>query len=207
MSPFLVWSSAALLYVAFRLWYDGFRRRPLTMAEVDDYMKRVEQSTIESASDRAELRRFLEEDDGKEFVMLNLVKLHAEPVAHPTSGVRMPARKLIQDYMADFLPSLIRRGGVPLLQARKVGPYIDSWDVPPDPDWTIVGYMRYRSRRDLMKLSIDPRFQDGHGYKHAAIAMTSSFPTQPRTIGFMGPRVWVALVLALSAALVQIASA
>ena len=68
------------------------------------------------------------------------------------------------------------------------------------PGWTLVGYMRYRSRRDLMKLTSDPRFQNGHAYKHAAISMTSSFPTRPQPIGFVGPRVWVALVLALAAA-------
>ena len=207
MSALAIWAGAALLYLGFKLWYDGFRRTPLTTAEIDDLMKRAEEGGFGRATDLAALRRFLEEDDGQEFVMLNLVKLYPEPVAHPDTGEPKPAGALVQEYMSSFLPTLLKTGGVPLMQARKVGPYIDSWDVPPDPDWTIVGYMRYRSRRDLMKLSIDPRFQDGHGYKHAAIAMTSSFPTQPRTIGFMGPRVWVALVLALSAALVQIASA
>ena len=59
----------------------------------------------------------------------------------------------------------------------------------------------------LMELALDPRFQDGHGFKHAAIPATISFPTRPQPIGFLGPRVWLALVLALGAALAQLALA
>ena len=204
MSGFVIWGSALLLYLGFRAWYDGLRRRPLTTAEIDAFMKQAESASISGAGSLQEMRGFLESDDGKEFVMLNLIKLHPEPVPHPDTGVPTKARALLQAYIADFMPTLLKTGGVPLMQARKVGPYIDSWNVEPDPDWTMVGYMRYRSRRDLMKLAVDPRFQGGHGYKFAAIPMTASFPTQPQTIGFMGPRVWVALVLALVAALIHL---
>ena len=54
--------------------------------------------------------------------MLNLVKLQPEPVPHPETGVPTPARDLLRGYLADFLPTLLRRGGVPLLQAPKIGP-------------------------------------------------------------------------------------
>lgn len=205
MSGFVIWGGALLLYLGFRAWYDGLRRRPLTAAEVDAFMEQAESSSISEASSLPEMRGFLEADDGKEFVMLNLVKLHPEPVPHPDTGVPTKARAILQEYMSDFLPTFLKTGGLPLMQARKVGPYIDSWNVEADPDWTLVGYMRYRSRRDLMKLAVDPRFQGGHGYKFAAIPKTLSFPTQPNPIGFMGPRVWVALVLALGAALLHLA--
>ena len=205
MSGYVIWGGALLLYLGFRAWYDGLRRRPLSPEEVDAFMEQAANASISEASSLEEMRAFLEADDGKEFVMLNLVKLHPEPVPHPDTGVPTKARAILQEYMADFLPTLLKTGGVPLMQARKVGPYVDSWNVEPDPDWTIVGYMRYRSRRDLMKLAVDPRFQDGHGYKFAAIPKTLSFPTQPSPIGFMGPRVWVALVLALVAALLHLA--
>jgi hypothetical protein len=204
MSGFVIWGGALLVYLGFRAWYDGLRRRPLTAAEIDAFMEQAAVGRLGETSSLDEIRDFLEADDGEEFVMLNLVKLHPEPVPHPDTGVATPARAIVQEYMSSFLPTLLENGGVPLLQARKVGPYVDSWDVEPDPDWTLVGYMRYRSRRDLMKLVADPRFQGGHGYKFAAIAKTLSFPTRPTPIGFMGPRVWVALVLALGAALLQL---
>ena len=88
---------------------------------------------------------------------------------------------------------------------RKVGGYIDAWNTEADPDWTIFGLMRYRSRRDLLKLAADPRFAEIHPYKLLGIPVTFSFPTQRELSVYMGPRGWMALVLALGAALLELA--
>jgi hypothetical protein len=66
--------------------------------------------------------------------------------------------------------------------------------------------MRYRSRRDLAILVADPRFGGAHDFKFAAMPQTYSFPTQPQIMTLAGPRIWVGLVLALAAALAQIAA-
>lgn len=203
MSPIAIWSAAAVLYGAFRLWYDGFRR-PLTRDEVDAYVAQMHERGSSEVNDPELMRTFLENDDGREFVMLNLVRLHPTDVPHPETGAPVRPRALLTGYLKGFMPALLSRGGVPLFSARKVGPYIDAWGVEPDPEWTIVGYMRYRSRRDLMELVVDPRFTDAHGMKIAAMPTTFSFPTQVGSGAFVGPRVWVALVLALGAALLQI---
>ena len=110
MSTLAIWGGAAALYIGLRLWYDGLRRRPMTSAEVDDLMQQAEESEFDRASDLAEIRRFLEKDDGREFVMLNLVKLHRDLVAHPETGEEKPAHALVQEYMAAFLPTLLKRG-------------------------------------------------------------------------------------------------
>ncbi len=206
MSPIAIWCAAAVLYGAFRLWYDGFRR-PLTQDEVDAYVAGMHGRALSDVNDPERMRKFLEDDDGREFVMLNLVRLHPSRVPHPETGELVRPRALLMEYMKGFMPSLLARGGVPLFSARKVGPYVDAWGVEPDPEWTIVGYMRYRSRRDMMDLISDPRFTDAHGMKIAAMPTTFSFPTQVGGGAFVGPRVWVALVLALGAALLQIATA
>jgi hypothetical protein len=124
---------------------------------------------------------------------------------HPDTGETVDVTRLLRGYLRAFLPSLLRRGGVPFLQSRKIGPYIDAWGVEPDPGWTIVGLMRYRSRRDLLSLATDPRFADAHPQKLAAIANTYSFPTRLGTGALVGPRVWVGLAIALVAALAQLA--
>jgi hypothetical protein len=46
-------------------------------------------------TDAEVLRKFLGEDDGSEFVMLNQVQLHGGNVAHPVSGKKMPASKFL----------------------------------------------------------------------------------------------------------------
>ena len=206
MSTIAIWGVAALLYLGFRGWYENWRGA-LRPEEVDHYLALAEQTSTAEVNDMAAIRRFLEEDDGKEFVMLNLVRLHPKSVPHPHTGELTRPRDLLRGYIGDFMPTLLRHGGLPLLQARKVGPYVDAWGTEPDPEWTIVGYMRYRSRRDMIQLVTNPRFLNGHSLKIAAIDKTFSFPTQYQTGAFMGPRVSVALALALVAALLHIAVA
>lgn len=204
MGPVWIWAGAAVLYLGFRAWYDG-RRRPLTAEEIEGFLARLEGTAAVGLVDREALRAFLERDDGRELVMINLVRLAPEPVPHPETGVPSPARRLLREYLRGFLPALVRRAGHPVLHATKVGPYVDAWNVAPDPGWTLAGCVRYRSRRDLMELATDPRFQAAHPFKAAAMSATFSFPASPGLGLHPGPRIWVGLVLALGAALAQLA--
>jgi hypothetical protein len=153
----------------------------------------------------ASLRAFLAGDDGREFAMLNLVKLAPEPVPHPVTGRVTPPMELLETYSRDFFRALVRKAGHPAIVARPTGGYLDSWNVPDDPGWSIVGYVRYRSRRDMLEVVTDPRFANAHRFKIAATAATMSFPTSPRMLLFPSPRVWVGLVIALAAALLHLA--
>jgi hypothetical protein len=205
MSGLWIWLGAGLVYLAFRAWYDNWRGA-LSPEEIGAYLKRLERAQPTESNDRDTIRSFMEQDDGREFVMLNLVRLNPEPAPHPETGEPTPAPKLLREYLGFFLPALLRRAGHPLLQARKVGGYVDSWNVEPDPGWSFMGYMRYRSRRDLMELATDPRFLAAHPFKAAALPATFSFPTQPVLSLYAGPRIWVGLALALVAALTHLAS-
>jgi len=68
-----IWAGALLLWLAFLLFYDGFRR-PLTRAEIDAFLGTLGDRMEETGNDSARLRAFLEDDDGREFVMVNLVR-------------------------------------------------------------------------------------------------------------------------------------
>lgn len=197
---------AAFVYLLFRLWYDGLGR-PLSTAEIDAGLAQIANRGGSKGTDQAAFRAFLEADDGREFVMLNLVKFAQGMARHPETGAEVPARSLMDHYSRHFIRRLVLRGGHPALVARKVGPYVDAWgDVQPDPGWSIMGYMRYRSRRDLLALAADPSFGPVHAYKALGTMTTLSFPTQRVLALYLGPRTWVALVLALAAALVTLAA-
>lgn len=198
-----IWLPAALAYGLFVGWYENWRG-PLRRGEIESYMARLQGTPTAEHNDLAVLREFLHNDDGREFVMLNLVRVAPGQAPHPETGEPTRSADLLQAYTRAFLPELIRRGGHPAIVSRKVGGYVDAWRVEPDPGWTIVGYMRYRSRRDMMELVVDPRFVAMHPFKMAATAETFSFPTQPMMMLFVSPRVWVPLVIALAAALAQI---
>ncbi len=195
---------AAGLYGGFRLAYDNWRGR-LTHKEIDTLLAQAEAQGAGEVSDLSIVREFLEEDDGREFVMVNLVRVPDTMVTHPDTGAQVPAREMMQAYSKSFMPLLIRHGGHPALATRKVGGYVDSWMVGPDPGWSIVGFVRYRSRRDMVKMVLDPAFEAAHKYKLLGVAETFSFPTQPFLRAYVSPRVSVFLILALAAALAQLA--
>ena len=206
----LIWLGALALYLLFRLWYDNWRG-PMKPAEVEAFMAALaaRAATDHESANNAELRdtirSFLENDDGREFVMLNLVKI-AREAADPVTGAMTDGRVLLQRYSKPFIKALFARGGHPAYVARPAGGYVDAWGpgIPADPGWSIVGLMRYRSRRDMAALVLDPRFSAIHPYKIAATPLTFSFPTSPMLRLFVGPRLWVGLAIALGAALMQL---
>ena len=199
------WPAALAIYLLFRFWYDNWRG-PLSPNEVEHFMALSAKAPGAEHTDLLVLRRFMESDDGKEFLMANMVRLHADQVPHPGTAKLYAARDMLQLYFGGFVKTLLLHGGHPVLAARQVGGYIDAWKTPPDPGWTIAGMIRYRSRRDMMRLATDPSFLDVYPYKIAAVAETFSFPARVVVSMTIRPRTGVALMLALAAALIHLAS-
>ena len=201
----LIWVITLLVYLAFRLWYDGLRK-PLTAEEVEKYTRLFEQHAgAGDEVDLAVMRKFLEEDDGKEFIMMNLLQYNPSPMKHPDTGQDAQADSILQEYFRPFMGRVIRRAGHPVIAGRAVGGYLDAWNTPPDPGWHGAGLIRYRSRRDIIELSLaSAKFQDLHKYKLAALKQTIAFPIQTQMGLYASPRVTVAMALALAAALLQL---
>lgn len=203
MSPLWIWIGALALYGVFELWYGNWSG-PLSPNEIDAYMARIEAGSENLDPQRlARLRRFLEADDGGEFFMANLVRFPSEPVTDPKTGELRPGAEVLRSYTDKFMPALLRRAGHPAFVGRAAGGYLEHWGVEPDPGWSMVGVIRYRSRRDMVKLVTDPAFAPAHAFKIAAMSHTLAFPLAPG-FSFLGPRVWLALLLALLAALSQL---
>lgn len=198
------WLVAAITYGAFRLWYDN-HRGPLKPAEIAHFLGIHEKYSGSEHTGIALLRNFLEQDDGREFLMVNMVRLHPNQQEHPKTGRMTDPSELLKQYFAGFSKVMLRYGGHPMMATRKVGPYVDSWNVPPDPGWSITGLVRYRSRRDMMRLSTHPDFFEAHAFKLKSIELTYSFPSQAVVQMAVGPRTAVGLVLALAAALAHLA--
>jgi len=197
-----IWIAVPILYGFFSLWYFSWSE-PITAEEVDGFMEAFNNAKGSKHTDAATFRGFLEEDDGKEFVMLNLVQIHQGDVTHPISGEKIPARELLNEYFGPFALSLFRRGGHPGFQARTVGGNVDSWNADANVGFGVTATMRYRSRRDLLELVLNPDFADAHIYKLASIERTISYPTNIMLSTSLRPPVSVLLVLLLLASLVQ----
>lgn len=206
MDTFWVWAIALAAYGLFLGWYVNWRGA-LRAAEVDAFMAKIS-STDAGDNGRNELetlRRFLSADDGREFFMLNVVRMASHDVPDPVTGQLRSPREVMAGYTKMFMPALLARGGHPAMAARKIGGFFDTWGMDDSPEWSFIGYMRYRSRRDLAVLVCDPRFSGAHDYKYAAMPQTYNFPTRPMILTLASPKAWVPLALALAAALAQVA--
>ena len=62
--------------------------------------------------------------------------------------------------------------------------------------------MRYRSRRDLLEIAMNPEFAGSHEFKIAAMQKTIAFPIDP-WVQAGDPRLLLALILGLIAALIS----
>ena len=185
-----IWLTAVVLYLAFLYWYINWSG-PIAADEIDGYIEALSSGSGVSYTEVDLLRRFLEEDDGKEFVMQNFVTLHRGKMSHPVSGEQVNAQDVISGYFKPFCKALLKRGGHPVFMARKVGGYIDSWNADPDPQWGMTAMMRYKCRRDLIELASDKRFSDIHIFKTSSIEKTVSFPVQIDMSMFLRPRLYV----------------
>lgn len=197
-----IWLLVPLIYTLFSLWYFNWQGA-LTPVEIDRFMAAFEELEGSKHTDKATFRRFLEEDDGGEFIMLNQVQLHRGDVVHPLTGKAMNASELVGEYFGPFALSLLKRGGHPVFQARALGGNIDSWNAETNVGFGTTAMMRYKSRRDVVELVLAPAFADAHIYKLAAIERTISYPTRIVMSTWLRPPVAVLLVLLLLASLAQ----
>jgi hypothetical protein len=194
MTSSMIWAIAATTYVLFWCWYVGFKSK-ITPREVEETMRLFDIHPVGTQKQREHIRHFLATDDGKDFVMVNLLHLQA-PLGE--------SRKKLDAYQKIFLGSLLRKAGHPVMMARAAAGNIENVACDHADDWTAAGMVRYRSRRDLMEILPATIGSEHHGLKLAALEKTFAFPASPWFM-FGGPRVVVALVIALLAALLQLA--
>ena len=197
-----IWIWVPVVYGVFSLWYFNWQG-PVTQQEIDEYLNGFSELEANKNTESSVIRKFLEDDDGKEFVMLNLIQVHKDKVPDPVTGEELKPQTLLSNYFRSFAFASLKRGGHPVLQARTAGGNIDSWNADDNVGFSVTSMMRYKSRRDLIELLIDPEFADSHLYKLAAIDRTISYPTQTMLSLSLRPPVSVLLVLLLFASMAQ----
>ena len=191
-----IWLVLAVLYAAFFGWYTSFGG-PLTAQEVDQYMTLfAEREDPPPPETLALLRRFLEEDTGDDFVMINVIDMYDEPL--PMEGVEPgeTSDEVLDKYMAYMMPALVSRASHPVLYGTAANSAMDLMNADGMEKWTTGAGMRYRSRRDMMEITVNPAFRGSHDFKIAAMAKTIAFPVDP-WFQFGDPRLVLALLFGL----------
>ena len=184
----------AVLYALFWAWYVGFRKK-IAPEEVETTMALVDRAGHTTPKQREALRQFLAGDDGRDFVMVNLLHLK-QPVAE--------SRQKLDTYQKIFLGKLLRKAGHPVFFARASAGNVENVNSDAADDWGAVGMVRYRSRRDLMEMLRETVGSEHHGLKLEAMEKTFAFPASDWFI-FGGPKLTVGLWVAVVALLAQLA--
>ncbi len=197
---YLIWGVPALIYAVFFVWYTNLTGS-LTDKEIAFYMEKVEAQN-QNPEQRAQLRRFMEEDQGDDFHMINLIDMKAKP--DPVEGVAPDesAQQVLDRYMEFMWPELLKRASHPSIAGSAISHALDVEGVENAQIWTQGALMRYRSRRDLIEIATNPAFQGRHIFKIAAMQKTIAVPIET-SLNSGDPRFILALVLLLISTLLH----
>ena len=162
-----LWAAPGLLWLALCFWYTN-TSGPITAEEREAILAAAAQ---EGWSDErlSGIERFMVEDDGGQFLMVNLLDLAADPEASAN----------MDRYMEHMLPALLARACHPAFAGNVVHQAMDLAGIEGAETWDSVGIVRYRSRRDLLEIALNPVFSDKHDYKIEALAKTIAVPVAP----------------------------
>jgi hypothetical protein len=189
---FVIFGPLLLLYVAFWLWYGG-NGQLMSPQEIEEALHKL-RSTDPRHNNSAEVedvQQLLASDDGKEFVMQNLVLYRAKALYPEGSQYSDDPREADKRYGKSIMGDLLRYGSLVIFIARKSGDFVK----PEGADaWHYVAMVRYRSRRDFVRFAIRANQADKFIHKWAAIEKTHVFPVKPM-ISLVAVRTLVALSL------------
>lgn len=162
------------VYGLFLVWYGG-RGQPLSPAEIDQFMKELGALTTDEAV-LQELQTLIAGDDGKEFVMQNLVRYRPKALYPPGYDYGDDPRAADRRYGKAVIGPLLRNGSLILFIAKRIGTFIE----PEGADaWHYVAMVRYRSRRDFLRFALETQRDDIFVHKWAALEKTHVFPVKP----------------------------
>lgn len=190
------WITIALpllaIYVAFVVWYGG-NGKPMTQEENDAALRALAATDTSEHTQAAinEVRELLANDDGKEFIMQNLVRYRPKALYPPGYHYSNDPREADKRYGKSILWPLLRNGNLLLFVARRTGNFV----VPEGADaWHYVAMVRYRSRRDFVRFAIQGNQAEKFVHKWAAIEKTHIFPVKP-VISLFTVRIALGLLL------------
>jgi hypothetical protein len=182
----------AVLYAAFLIWYGG-NGKPMTAEEINNGLRELQatDTSEHAASAVEEVRQLLASDDGKEFVMQNLVRYRPKTIYPPGYHYSDDPREADQRYGRSIIWPLLRNGNLLLFIARRSGNFFAPQSAD---DWHYVAMVRYRSRRDFLKFALEANRAEIFVHKWAAIEKTHVFPVKP-VVSLITVRLTVGLLL------------
>ena len=181
------WLILGAVYIGFFFWYTDMGGK-LSQEEIQIFIKKHEQNIINDGvspdSEEFQLRidflkRFMEEDNGKQFIMVNNIEMNKnhEDVVGANPGES--ADQLMSRYMEYMWPNLLKRASHPIFMSNAVYQSMDLVGIEGAETWDQAALMRYKSRRTMMEIVTNPNMMNRHGFKIAALQKTIAYPVEP----------------------------
>ena len=193
------WAILAVIYAVFFFWYGG-SGDPISPEEAEQYIALAEARNSEaSARERAEgdplakLREFMENDDGQEFVMINLNVYREAPLYADGREASGSAEEAEMEYQRRIVPHLFMRAIHPLVMVDPAFSFGGIGDFERQ-DWSRVTLVRYRSRRDFLDFILKTSWGQDVDHKWAALERSHALAATPR-VSFATVRLVPLLVL------------
>jgi hypothetical protein len=199
-----VWGVPACLYALFCFWYTDCGG-PLRSDEIQAYVAAFERQGA-TPERLAMIRRFMETDSGRQFLMVNALDMAKDPPDVEGAAPGESAEQLMNRYMEHMYKELFKRGCHPVLVGDAVSRAVDLVGIEGAEQWTLAAVLRWRSRRTMMEIAANPETTARHAFKLAALDKTIAFPIEPQ-LYLSDLRFLLALLLVSGASLTHIATA
>ena len=196
-----LWLLPASIYLGFFAWYTNLSG-PLDDVEIESFATDLQAIGMDAPS-IANLRRFMAEDTGAHFIMINNLDLNESPPDLPATGADASAGDLLGHYMEHMYPAQFSRACHPVFFGNVVFPAMDVSGIAGAELWDQGALFRYRSRRDLMEIVANPAFNERHDYKMGGLTKTIAYPVEA-VLYYADVRFMLALVLLAATALVDL---
>ncbi|MEN0051490.1 MAG: hypothetical protein AAF806_30780 [Bacteroidota bacterium] len=168
----ILWSCIGGVYFLFLIW-NGLFTSPLSTQEIEKYTKILQQDYTDS--EFQQMRSFMEEDDGKPIIMVNVIKTNDIPKT-VNGKTFASSEEALADYTNFVGLFLIKRGSYPIFNGTALMDAPEVWGIENAREWTTGSLVRYKSRRVMLELSTNPEFKKFHDGKVAGIEKTFAFP-------------------------------
>lgn len=151
---------------------------PLTDAEIAEFMATQSATGGDAWTNEEAFEDFLRSDDGRPFVMINLMEFRdtaVYPKGH-VSDTELTGAEAGALYGQSVLPQLLKRGSYPVARATRHNTIINSVGERAG-DFQSFAMVRYRSRRDLIDMLGSEGFRAAKVHKWASLENTLVAPS------------------------------
>ena len=177
-----VWISLLVIYSSFFIWYTDLGGK-LTDDEIEYYANKFESNALKDGRVlepriKELLQKFMEEDSGKQFVMVNVIDMSENPTFPDGTVSDESSDVLMNEYMEHMYVELLKRASHPVYFGNAVNGSMDIVGIENAEVWERAILVRYKSRRSFLEIVTHPDMNSKHKYKIAALEKTIAFPVE-----------------------------